>query len=191
MRSVPETHVPNGCCPGSTGVITVPPDPEKKTERKMMQNRMRAARRAGLLLSLTMLLAVTVVPARGVKIEQAIDESNRAMSAAFAQQDVIAIVARYTSDAVLMPPGTEAVSGAAAIEAHMQATMDAGVHGLELKTTSIEMHGKMAVEIGRWAAFNADGKSLGTGDYMVVWEQEKGTWKMSRDIWNNDAKTED
>jgi hypothetical protein len=31
------------------------------------------------------------------------------------------------------------------------------------------------------------GASLGTGKYLEIWERQQGKWRITRDIWNNDA----
>jgi ketosteroid isomerase-like protein len=59
--------------------------------------------------------------------------------------------------------------------------MSAGV----LETVSLEEHGDVAVEEGRYE-IQAGGEVVDTGKYLVVHRrQPDGTWKLGLDIWNS------
>jgi len=59
--------------------------------------------------------------------------------------------------------------------------MNGGMKGLSLATDELEGNGELRFETGRYAARGANGAELGTGDYLIVWKMEGGTWKIHRD----------
>ena len=105
--------------------------------------------------------------------------------AAFARQDAAAVAALYAADAVMLPPGQGPVSGTEAIQEFWQAGMSLGITGVELASSDVEVHGRLAIETGNYKLYNADGDRLEEGKYLVVWVSQKGEWKLYRDIWNS------
>lgn len=113
-----------------------------------------------------------------------IEAANANFEEAFARGDVPALVALYTEDSVIMPPGMESVIGAEARTALWQGFMDSGIAGVELVTFEVSGEGNMAVERGQLTLFDADGNELGKAKYVVVWKKIEGVWKLHLDIWN-------
>lgn len=104
---------------------------------------------------------------------------------AFNAGDFAAVAAFYTEDAVLLPPGTDAVEGPAAIQ-EMFATGFAGLENLQmdLQTTELFAVPGGALEIGTYT-MEADGEHKDHGKYMVAWTKTDDGWKIARDIWNS------
>lgn len=99
--------------------------------------------------------------------------------------DFAAVAALYAEDAIVLPPGSDAVEGRAAIQ-EMMAAGFGGIEGLqvELETTEVyAVHGA-AVEIGTYSMNGADGH-IDHGKYMVAWTETDDGWLIARDIWNS------
>ena len=92
----------------------------------------------------------------------------------------------YAEDGRLLPPGSEPVSGQAAIEQFWQGALGQGLTGGSLSTVSLEEQGDLAVEEGRYE-LRAGNQVVDTGKYVVVHRrQSDGSWKYGIDIWNSD-----
>jgi uncharacterized protein (TIGR02246 family) len=127
-------------------------------------------------------------PAKDGPVRAAIEKENAAFSAAFARGDAAGLAAAYTDDAVVLPPDAEAARGKAAIEALLKGFITAGAKSLSLTTVDVLASGGLAVETGtgvlKTQALNAAEQSHSV-KYVVVWKQQQnGSWKIFRDIWN-------
>lgn len=71
-------------------------------------------------------------------IAQLIAESNAKFSAALAARDPAGVAAVYSTDARLLAPGAEVLTGRDAIAAFWKAGIAAGIHGAELTTVSVD-----------------------------------------------------
>ena len=123
-------------------------------------------------------------PSNG-QVKSAIEAANLSFSNSVAKADTAGMTATYTADAMLLPPGNEAVTGAEAIRAFWQGTLDSGVRGLKLEIMSVDAAGDLAVETGNYAITDANGGQVDRGKYMVTWKREGSAWKMYRDIWSS------
>ena len=118
----------------------------------------------------------------------AIVATSREFSARYERGDTPGMVALYTPDGVILPPGRDASSGPAALAAYW--TRAPGVRVLEHRATpdSIVVVGPVAYDWGRYFVRTQD--STGTsrethGKYVIVWrESPPGTWRMHVDMWN-------
>ena len=90
----------------------------------------------------------------------------------------------YTSDAKILPPGGDTISGDTAIGAFWKGAYGMGIKRAKLETVEAEPAGDQIIEVGNFTLYGADESELDTGKYIVVWKQEAGTWKLHRDIWN-------
>ncbi len=120
-------------------------------------------------------------------IEAQIEAANATMCAAFGASDATAVAACYTTDAQVFPTGMDIVSGTAAIEAFWKGAMAGPAKTLTLTTTEVEQHGDTVIEVGQAEFFGADGQSLDTAKYIVIWKRIDGTWKLHRDIFNSNS----
>ncbi len=109
---------------------------------------------------------------------------NKKFMAAFGEKDAAAVAKLYTAEGQLLPPGSEPVTGRAAIQAFWQGAMDMGVTQATLETLEVESHRDTAVEVGRFTLSGVAGAVLDRGKYVVIWKLEGRSWKLSRDIWN-------
>lgn len=134
-------------------------------------------------------VAVLAMPAAAFGQDEsaaaAIAEITEAWDAGWNAGDGAAIAALYTEDAMLLPPGGEAISGREALAAFWQGAVESGSQS-QLTMGTVEEFGDTAIEInGSWVSTDADDTHLDHGKYMVVWKKVDGTWKMHRDMWNS------
>jgi uncharacterized protein (TIGR02246 family) len=138
------------------------------------------------------LLALAGCTASEVKGLQGIAATNAEFETIFNKGDAASLAKLYTADAVLMAPNYERIKGRRAIEGLWQNFFDAGVSDIDLKTLDVEVTGSKASEVGTFSLTAPDGKGgrvTGNGKYIVLWRQDSdGTWRLHRDIWNNDPK---
>ena len=109
--------------------------------------------------------------------------ANAELMAACKRGDAAAMAAAYTSDAWLMPPHADVQQGTAAIRAFWQTVVDMGLRDVALETADLEAQGEALIECGRYTLRAPTGDVVDTGKYVVVWKQERGGWRLHRDIW--------
>ncbi len=103
----------------------------------------------------------------------------------YAQGDAAAVAALYTEDGMVMAPNSAVLTGDADIAAFWQGAMDAGVTELEIVAEELEVVGDTAIERGNAQLFLADGTSVDTIKYILIWKEQDGEWLLHRDIWNS------
>lgn len=111
--------------------------------------------------------------------------ANKRFGDLVAKRDFAGLAACYTDDAQLLPPGSPAVNGRAAIGAFWESAAAAlGVKAATLTTRELEVHGDTANEVGEGLLKTASGDAK--VKYLVIWKRAAdGVWKMHRDIWND------
>lgn len=112
-----------------------------------------------------------------------IGSANKEFMNAFKRGDATAMANLYTSEAQLLPANSDFVRGTAAIRAFWQGVIDLGLKDASLETIEAEAHGDTAIEVGRYRLLAAGGAVADSGKYVVVWKNDRGTWKLHRDIW--------
>lgn len=110
---------------------------------------------------------------------------NKKFMAAFSQRNAGALAKLYTKGGQLLPPGSEVVTGQAAIQPFWQGALDMGLAQVKLDTVEVEGHRDTAIEVGKYTLLTADGQVADAGKYVVVWKVEGRSWKLHRDIWNS------
>jgi uncharacterized protein (TIGR02246 family) len=112
-----------------------------------------------------------------------IHAANAELMAACKRGDAAAMAAAYTSDAWLLPPHSDMQRGTAAIRAFWQGIVDMGLRDVQLDTADVEAQGETLIEIGRYTLRAPTGAVVDIGKYVVIWKQERGGWRLYRDIW--------
>ena len=112
-----------------------------------------------------------------------IGSANKEFMNAFKRGDATAIANLYTPEAQLLPANSDFVRGTAAIRAFWQGVIDLGLKDASLESIEAEAHGDTAIEVGRYRLLAAGGAVADSGKYVVVWKNDRGTWKLHRDIW--------
>jgi uncharacterized protein (TIGR02246 family) len=118
----------------------------------------------------------------------AIESTNERFMQAFAQADAAGLASLYTEDGQLLPPGGETAHGWGAIRAFWQAAIDNGISAARLEISEVEDHGDTAIEVSHYTLLGADEQVLDQGKYIVIWKQERGQWKLHRDIFNSNGR---
>ena len=134
--------------------------------------------------SAALLLAAGPGSASAAGARAAIEEAGSKFSALVAKGDAAGLAAMYATDGQVLPPNSDIVSGAPAIQQLWQGVIDAGIKGLTFTTLDVTERGDLASETGRYEMSGAEGKVLDRGKYVVVWKREGGRWKLHRDIFN-------
>ena len=123
-------------------------------------------------------------------VREAIISANQNFMGAFKRGDAAGIAALYTSDARLLPPDHQMMSGTEAIQSFWQGAMDMGIKEARLESVEVETQGNLAYEVGRFALTvqpKGGGGTTLTGKYVVVWKNEGGAWRLHVDIWNTNG----
>jgi len=121
-------------------------------------------------------------------IHSAIEAANERFMHAFERADAAGLASLYTEDGQLLAPGSETAHGWAAIRAFWQAAMDSGISAARLEIAEVEEHGDTAIEVSRYTLLGAGEQVLDQGKYIVIWKQERGQWKLHRDIFNTNGR---
>ncbi len=108
-----------------------------------------------------------------------------AWEAALNAKDVDGIVALYTSDARVLPPGGDMASGSDVVRTVFGGIIDAGFSA-ELTSIESKVFGDMAYDVGT-LALSVDGEVAATGKFIVTLHRsDDGAWLITNDIWNLD-----
>ena len=112
------------------------------------------------------------------------EEYDRAESA----RDVAAKMQLYAADAILMPPGEEAVVGKDAIRAWTEASYERETFELTSTVEETQVFGEWGFARGHWSGVGTltagGGSSRRSGEYLVIVRQKAdGTWRIAREMW--------
>ena len=120
----------------------------------------------------------------------AVRDSIEAANAVFVQSmmkgDSIAGADNYTSDAKIMGPNMPAVTGRDGIVGFAGEFSRMGVKDFKLNIVEIWGNEDMVIEEGTYTMNDDKGNSVDKGNYIAIWKQENGKWKIFRDIFNSD-----
>jgi uncharacterized protein (TIGR02246 family) len=135
---------------------------------------------------LTSAVAILVAlngPAFAQKAE--IQKANATWITLFNKADFAGIGLLYMKDAVALPSDASMVKGREAIAA-MWKELGAKVSDPILNTLEVKRLGPTAAREGTFQ-LKTKGQNPQelSGKYVVIWEKENGTWKLSTDIWNS------
>ena len=101
------------------------------------------------------------------------------------------IVALYSKDAIVMPPDAPLVTGDAALRSFLAddiaTTKKAGLTLVINGDDEADTSGDLGWHRGTFKVVNAGGGSMGTGKFLEIWQRQQGKWRITHDIWNNDA----
>ena len=120
---------------------------------------------------------------RDVKAE--IEKANEVYMAAISNQDVEAIVALHTPNALVLPSNHDAVRGSDAIRQTWEQGFKHGLDQLKFITSEATATGTTAIEHGTYQVFIETNQMVDHGKYIVIWEKVGQDWKIAKDIWNS------
>ncbi len=105
-------------------------------------------------------------------------------------RDVNALAAFYADDAVSLANNQPMLTGKAAIQKDLEATMAKRPKGSTISYDVMDAFGcdNFVTEVGKTTYKDSTGKVLSTAKYMAVWEKRDGKYICIRDIGNDDVK---
>jgi uncharacterized protein (TIGR02246 family) len=125
------------------------------------------------------------------KEDAAIRAVNQAWAKAYNAGDAKGVSILYAEQAVLLPPGSPAANGNAAINAYftndVAESAKAGVTFSLSPKTDVGHSGDLAWESGSYAVKAKSGATVEVGKYLTVYKKTGGKWLIIRDTWNSDA----
>ena len=145
------------------------------------------------MLALLTTACATAPAARGASASpdarSAIMAVSREFSARYERNDVAGLVALYTPDGVILPPGRGSMRGVTELTRYW--SRPEGTRVLEHRVTpdSIEVVGSVAYDWGTYRVRTQEGDAAPRevfGKYVIVWrEQSPGVWRIHVDMWNS------
>ncbi len=118
-------------------------------------------------------------------VAERIGEANEKFKEAIRTADGDVMPSLYTSDAVILPPNADAVTGEEAITRYWNSFFQLGITDARPLTREVIVMGDYALEVGETTVYRDDGTLVDRGKIMVLWKNDGGTWKMHRDTWNS------
>ena len=126
--------------------------------------------------------------AKDVAALQAVDQ---AWAKAYNAGNAEGVASLYDEQAVLLPPGSPAVKGRAAIKAFFAKdtaeSRKAGVTFILDAKPAGGVSGDMGWQSGDYVVKDKSGKVVDTGKYLSVSAKKGGKWLYVRDTWNSDG----
>ena len=122
-------------------------------------------------------------------VRKAIVAAETQFSLLFARGAIRDLAELYSEEAVVMAPNSPTFFGRDAIRRFWDGARKAGVARVE--TTTVEVSGTggdTTYEAGTYVLYDAAGKSVDDGKYVVIWRREGKPWRLYRDIWNSNRK---
>jgi len=122
-------------------------------------------------------------------VRKAIEAVESQFSVLYARGQVGDLSELYAEDAVVMPPNGPTVFGRSAIRDFWDGVRKAGVARVETRTVEVSgTGGDTTYEAGTYVLYDASGKAIDDGKYVVIWRREGKPWHLYRDIWNSNRK---
>jgi len=157
---------------------------------------MKPTRYAVVLLTLVTLAACTHAPAPPAAVDTAADEAAIAATGkswfeAYNAGNVDGVVGTYTDDAIVMPPGSPALTSRDALRAFVTSeTANAKSAGIQIVDgeSRVGVSGDLGWHQGSYTVKTANGDTVDAGSYMELWRKSGGKWLIVRDIWNSSNK---
>ena len=122
--------------------------------------------------------------------ESLLERDREWSSIAAAGRDVERILAYWSEDAIVIPPGAPVIRGRAAIREYVKSSL--AIPGFQIRwrpgSASISADGTLGYTTGENAVTvpGADGKLITiVGRYATVWRRDDGNWRCVVDIWNS------
>ncbi len=125
-------------------------------------------------------------PPTGNETRYALDVQRKALMEAVARRDAAAVAKLYTTDANLMLPGIETITGREAIQKFWQAVLGGGfVKGIDLVPgDAMGKDGDLLAETGAITTLDGNGKQMSQSRYLIVWQREEAGWRIRCDMVN-------
>ena len=120
----------------------------------------------------------------------ALDGFQKAWASGYNAGDAAAVVALYTDDATLNPPGAPVAKGHAAMQDYftkdIAGSKAAGITMNISAPTDRAISGDAAWETGTWTATDKSVATADMGKCVTAFRRMDGKWLIAADIWNSD-----
>jgi uncharacterized protein (TIGR02246 family) len=118
----------------------------------------------------------------------ALEAQRKALTQAVTCRDAAGVAKIFTTDAKLMLPGFETLTGREAIQKFWQAGFSSGmVKRITLAPTDLTGEtGGLLTETGTLGTLDENGKEKDQNRYLIVWKRDEGAWQIHRDIVNSE-----
>jgi uncharacterized protein (TIGR02246 family) len=120
---------------------------------------------------------------------EVVEKINQQFSDAISKQDAAAIAQLYTEDALVFVEGKE-IKGREAIQKGFQEYLDGGVAEASFQVTEAKSLGDLAYGLGTSVSRDSQGKVISGSNWMEIYKQEGGMWKIHRDTIVSRPKSE-
>lgn len=117
--------------------------------------------------------------------EASVLQTNQHFMKAFKSGDTLEVSKCFTSDAKVMAPHIQPVNGRKDISNFISHLIKSGIADFKLSMIKIWGDSSILVEEGTYVQLDKQGNQIDTGEYIALWRQETGNWKMYRDIWTS------
>jgi ketosteroid isomerase-like protein len=134
-----------------------------------------------------LVLAFTLNPFAQGSRDATLNQIAEEFAAAFTARDAAKIASFYADDAIVMPPSQPMVRGRENIEAYFRNGFAQGGGTLRLQPMESSILGSRGFEVGT-SSLVMGPTAESAGKYVVIYERVGNDWKISYDIFNNDAR---
>jgi uncharacterized protein (TIGR02246 family) len=117
--------------------------------------------------------------------EASVLQTNQHFMKSFKAADSSAVAKCFTTDAKAMAANKQPVIGRENITHFISNMIKGGVANFKLNTVKIWGDSSILVEEGTYELLDKKNDRIDTGEYITLWQQESGNWKMYRNIWTS------
>ncbi len=117
--------------------------------------------------------------------EASVLQSNQQLIKTFKAADSTEASQSFTTNARMMVANHAPIEGRRNIATYFSNLVKSGIADLELNTGKIWGDSTILVEEGSYQLLNNKGKQTDKGQYIALWQQEAGNWKIYRDMWTS------
>lgn len=115
--------------------------------------------------------------------EASVLQSNQHFIKSYKMADTTEVAQSFTSNAKVMVANQSPIEGRKDIEHFFSEMIKSGVSDIKLNTIKIWGDSSILVEEGSYQLLNKKGNQTDKGEYISLWQQESGNWKIYHDMW--------
>lgn len=118
--------------------------------------------------------------------EASVLQSNQHIMKSFKAGDTAEVAQSYTTDGKIMVTGQAPVTGRNNLSHFFGNMIRKNISQFKLNTIKIWGDSSIIVEEGTYSMLDSTGKQKDKGEYISLWQQESGNWKIYRNMWVSD-----
>ena len=115
--------------------------------------------------------------------EASVMQSNLHFMKSFKAGDTAEVAQTFTTDAKIMVSGQPPVTGKKNLVHFFSNMMKKNIAEYKLTTVKISGDSSILVEEGTYTMIDSSRRQKDKGEYISLWQQESGNWKIYRDMW--------